>query len=78
MYFSGTDYLTVKGTTVSDAGAGQRVGSGFTIGALNATGTSPASAAVAELLVTLGEPTAAEIAAIEAYGMLRYGGVPFT
>lgn len=70
---AGTDYLTVRGVTVTDSGAGLRNSSGFTIG--NTAATAPV--AYAEGLWTFGPPTAAEIAAIEAYGVLRYGGSPF-
>lgn len=71
-----TDTLQIRGTAVSDASAGQRAGSAFSLfSGFNGAGKS--NMVIAELLATVGPPTAAEIAAIEAYGAVRYGLVPF-
>jgi hypothetical protein len=40
-------------------------------------GGAAADVSIAELIVTSGQPTAAEIAALDDYGVARYGGGPF-
>lgn len=74
---AGVDMLQLVATTVSDLSAGQRLGPTFSLfSALN--GAAKANVAFAEVLATAGPPTATEIAAIEAYGVARYGGSLFS
>jgi hypothetical protein len=73
---AGTDSLLVGSTLVTDAGAGQRSSSAFSLGS-GFNGAGPANVAVSELLVTVGPPTPAEIANIDAYGRATYPGAAF-
>jgi hypothetical protein len=73
---SGFDTLQIGSVSVSDASAGQRFGSAVSLFS-GFNGASKFNGAAAELLLTNGPPTAGEIAAIEAYGVARYGGAPF-
>lgn len=70
---SGIDTLQVRANTVTLASAGQRYGSAFTLWAAPG-GASLIRCAIAEVLLTSGEPTSAEKDAIDAYGVARYGG----
>jgi hypothetical protein len=73
---TGTDRLVVGVGSTTMPSAGQRDTPSFSLfSGLN--GVSPANCVIAEVLLTNGPPTAAEIAAIEAYGLARYGGGPF-
>lgn len=74
---AGTDYLRLGATLVSDAGAGQRKATAFVIGAGSTVGASKAACSFAELLITAGEPTAPEQAALDAYGQQRYKAASF-
>ncbi len=74
--FAVTDSLQVRGTVATAVSVTQITSP--TISLLNArTGTLGSDASIAEALVTRGPPTAEEIAAIEAYGVARYGGTLF-
>lgn len=71
---SGLDSLQIgAGGFWSAASAGQRFTSAFSLFS-GFGGSAKIAAAVAEVLLTNGPPTVAEIAAIEAYGVARYGG----
>lgn len=70
---TGTDILAVGSSLASNASSGQRNGTGFTLGAATPAGAAPSSISVAEVLVTTPAPTAAEQAALDAYGQARYG-----
>lgn len=78
-YFNpaGTASLLVKSTFISSF-AGGPFGSA-TLASLfaAANGTSKWQGSLAELLVTSDQPTVAEMAALDAYGIARYGGSPF-
>lgn len=73
---AGTDSLQIGANVGSVASSGQR-GPGIAFLFSGANGVSKANMALAELLVTAGPPTAQEIADIEAYGGIRYGGSLF-
>lgn len=73
---AGTDSLTIHSTTVTNTSQGQITGTAFAVfSAFNGGGKTNCS--IAEILVTTPAPTAAEIAAIEAYGLARYGSAVF-
>lgn len=75
---SGTDYLRLGGSTIVNAGAGQRNGTSITIGSgLVTGGASSAACSFAEMLFVAREPTAAEQSAIDAYGETRYPSARF-
>ena len=69
--------LQVGSVVGSAVGAGQNLSARYVLGAATAVGGNPFQGAVKELVMTAGIPTAAEIAAIDAYGVARYGQVPF-
>lgn len=70
---AGTDDLLLGATPVSSAGLGLRQGSTFVLGANSAAGTAPMGFSLADFVLTIGAPTAAEQAAMDAYGQARYG-----
>lgn len=70
------DTLQLHGTTVSDASAGQRTSTVLNVFS-DALGGARCNVAIAELLITTPAPSAAELAAIEAYGLARYGSAVF-
>lgn len=73
---SGVDTLLVGSATQSYASTGQRYSAATSLFG-NPGGGNKISATVAEVLLTSGPPNLANITAIEAYGVARYGGGPF-
>lgn len=73
-----TNRLSFLSSSVDTAGVGQINSLRTILGAGTAAGGQPANVSFKELILTAGIPTATEIAAIETYGMLRYGAAPFT
>lgn len=69
----GTDDLRLGSTQTSNAAAGLRIGTTFIMGANSIIGTAPLGFSVADFQVYQGAPTAAEQAALDAYGLARYG-----
>lgn len=70
---AGTDDLQLGSTLTSNASPGTRIGTTFVLGANNVNGTGGMIYSLAEFLMTLSPPTAAEIAALDVYGKARYG-----
>lgn len=69
-----TNTIRCQGFSANSVGIGQQASSRVVLGAGTSAGVQAASVIFKEVLLTAGIPTATEIAAIEAYGVLRYGG----
>lgn len=70
---AGTDDLQLGSTLTSNASPGTRVGVTFVLGANNVNGTGGMIYSLADFVMTLSPPTAAEIAGLDAYALARYG-----